>query len=50
MRTAALVAETFGIDPVLVIEESSTLRTLIRLAAHNIVQGERNKANAKASK
>ena len=47
MREAAFVGEMFAIDPAVLLEETSTLRRLVRLAAHNIVQGERNKQAAK---
>ena len=47
MREAAAVGEMFGQDPAALLEESSTLRRLVRLAAFNIVQGERNKQAAK---
>lgn len=45
VRAAALIGHTFGLDPVLVLDERSVLKRLLRLAAHNIVQTEQAKAN-----
>lgn len=45
VRDAGAVAYLFGIDPVLILEERSALRRLLRLAAHNAVQDERNRAH-----
>lgn len=50
MRDAGAVAYLFGIDPVLVLEERSPLRRLLRLAAHNAVQDERQKAHDRAQR
>lgn len=46
-RTAALVAHTFGIDPVVVAEERDTLRRLFRLACHNVVVADHNRRNSR---
>jgi hypothetical protein len=48
VRAAALVGETFGMDPVVVAEETSPLKRLFRIAAHNIVQSEHRKAQDRA--
>lgn len=40
IRAAALIADTFNLDPVTVLEETNLLRRLVRLAAHNVVQTE----------
>jgi hypothetical protein len=45
VRSAALVGETFGLDPVAILEETDELKVLVRLAAHNVVQNEIRKAN-----
>lgn len=45
IRSAALVGETFGLDPVLLLAETDELKVLVRLAAHNVVQNETRKAN-----
>lgn len=44
VRGAARVAATFHLDPVTVLSERVTLRRLVRIAAHNIVQTEASKA------
>lgn len=46
VRAAALIAHTFGIDPVTVAAERDTLRRLFRLAAHNIVVADLNRRNS----
>ena len=46
VRTAALIAATFGIDPVIVAAERDTLRRLFRLAAHNVVVADHNRRNS----
>lgn len=43
MRAAALIAATFGIDPLVVLTERRPLARLARLAAHNIVVREHNR-------
>lgn len=48
MRAAAIVAATFSLDPLTVLEESDPFRRLIRIAAHNIVQTEERKAQQRA--
>lgn len=45
VRSAALVGQTFGLDPVMLLKEPDEFRVLVRLAAHNIVQSETTKAN-----
>lgn len=45
VRAAALIAATFGLDPVAVLEERRPLARLIRLAAHNTVVREENRRN-----
>jgi len=45
VRAAALIAATFGLDPVAVLEERRPLAVLVRLAAHNIVVREENRRN-----
>lgn len=47
VRAAALVGYTFKLDPVMILEESDSLRALVRLAAHNYLQTEREKAARK---
>lgn len=49
IRAAALIADTFKLDPVAVLEESHLLRRLVRLAAHNVVQTETKRAQGKGS-
>lgn len=44
-RAAALIAHTFGLDPVTVAAERDTLRRLFRLAAHNVVVADLNRRN-----
>jgi hypothetical protein len=43
MRAAAVIASTFGLDPITVLEERRPLARLARLAAHNIVVREQNR-------
>lgn len=50
MRAAAIVAATFGRDPVSVLAETDPFKRLIRIAAHNIVQTEERKAQQRAAK
>lgn len=50
IRNAALVAETFGLDPVLLLEEVDPFKALVRLAAHNAVQNEHEKAAKRANR
>lgn len=50
VRAAALVANTFNLDPVLVLAETDALRRDVRLAAHNVVQSEVKKASKRAPK
>lgn len=47
VRAAGAVAALFHLDPVLVLEESDPLKADVRIAAHNAVQDERNKARAR---
>ena len=44
VRAAALIGDTFGLDPIAVLAERDPLRRLIRIAAHNIVQNEHQRA------
>lgn len=44
VHNAALIAHTFRLDPVLLLEERDPLKRLLRLVAHNIVQQEASKA------
>lgn len=44
VRDAALIADLFGLDPVLVLAEPDPLKRLVRLAAHNAVTAERVRA------
>ena len=46
VRAAALVGDTFNLDPVALLEEPDQLRRQVRVAAHNIVQAAIAKANA----
>lgn len=48
VKAAALIGQTFSLDPVEVLAERDELRALIRLAAHNIVQTETAKAHKRA--
>lgn len=50
MRAASVVAATFQLDPVAVLEEADPFKRLIRIAAHNIVQTEERKAQERASR
>lgn len=45
VKAAALVGASFGIDPVVLLDERDPLRTLIRIAAHNHLQNEKKRAN-----
>lgn len=49
IRAAALIADTFKLDPLTVLEEPDLLRRLVRLAAHNVVQTEAKRAQGKGS-
>lgn len=46
MREAAVVAYTLKLDPVAILDEPSTLKRLLRVAAHNVVQDELRKADS----
>lgn len=46
LRTAAIIASTFHLDPVDVLGESDRVKRLVRLAAHNVIQRELNRAAA----
>lgn len=48
IRNAALVAHTFQLDPAELADERDALKRLVRLAAHNIVQHEREKAEKRS--
>lgn len=48
VRAAAFVADTFKLDPVAVLAEREPLNVLIRLAAHNLLQNEADKARRKS--
>ncbi|MEG1971246.1 MAG: hypothetical protein RR101_14135 [Burkholderiaceae bacterium] len=45
VQAAALIGHLFKVDPVIVLDEKDPLKVLVRIAAHNFVQNERNKAN-----
>lgn len=45
VRTAALVCGTFHLDPVEYLEERDAFKLLVRIAAHNVLQNEADKAN-----
>lgn len=47
LRDAAVVSETFGLDPVVVLGELDPFNVLVRLAAHNVVLDEQRKAEKK---
>lgn len=49
LRTAAIIGDTFNLDPVFVLEEDDALRRLVRIAAHNVVQDETRKAQQRAA-
>jgi hypothetical protein len=44
LRRAALIAETFHLDPVAVLEERDLHKRAVRAAAHNVIQAARQKA------
>lgn len=45
VRNAALIAHTFpGLDPAAILDERDPLKRLLRLAAHNVVQDEAERA------
>lgn len=48
VRAAAMVAELFALDPAAVLAERDPLKVDVRIAAHNVVQDERRKAQARA--
>lgn len=49
VRAAAIVAHTFpGLDPVAVLAEVDPLKRDLRIAAHNVVVDEENKAQRRA--
>lgn len=50
IRAAALIGDTFKLDPVLILDERDPLKVLVRLAAHNYLQNEAEKAQRKARK
>lgn len=50
VRAAALIADTFKLDPVAVLAERDPLKVLIRLAAHNLLQDMHEKARRGAGK
>lgn len=43
--TAARIAATFGLDPLVVLEERRPLARLARLAAHNVAVADENRRN-----
>jgi hypothetical protein len=47
VRAAALVAATFHLDPVAVLDEPDPLKVNVRIAAHNYLQNEAEKARRK---
>lgn len=49
VRDAALIGEVFGLDPVAVLDEPKPFRRLLRVAAHNVVQDERERAEKRAA-
>lgn len=50
LRAAALVGQTFGQDPAALLEESDPFKVLVRLAAHNYLQNEAEKAHKRSKK
>jgi hypothetical protein len=44
LRRAAFIADTFGLDPVLVLEETDLHRRAARVAAHQVIRTARQKA------
>lgn len=50
VRAAALVAATFRLDPVAVLEERDPLKVNVRIAAHNYLQNEAEKARRRKGK
>lgn len=50
VRAAAVVAETFHLDPVALLDEPDELKVLIRLAAHNHIQTEAKRAQDRANR
>ena len=47
VRAAALIGSTFNLDPVAILEERDPVKVLVRLAAHNYLQNEAEKAHRK---
>lgn len=47
VRAAALVGKTFHLDPVALLEETDPLKVNVRIAAHNYLQNEAEKARRK---
>lgn len=47
VRAAALVGSTFHLDPVALLEEADPLKVNVRIAAHNYLQNEAEKARRK---
>ncbi len=45
VRAAAVIGDTFGIDPVAVLEERDPFKRLVRLAANNLLNAERERAS-----
>ena len=50
VRAAALVAATFHLDPVAVLDEPDPLKVNVRIAAHNYLQNEAEKARRRKGK
>lgn len=48
VRSAAIIADRFGLDPVTVLAERDPFKRLLRLAANNVVQNLEAKAQRKA--
>lgn len=44
IRSAAIVGDKFGLDPVAVLEETDPFKVLVRIAALNYLQNEAEKA------
>lgn len=49
VRAAAIVGDTFKIDPVALLAERDPLKVLIRIAANNYLQNEAKKAHTRNS-
>ena len=50
LRSAALVGDKFGLDPVVVLEEPDSFKVLVRIAALNYLQNEAEKAARRGRK